>query len=232
MISIITTARQSDAALLRSIQSVRAMNCQYSWEHIITVAQPPSAPGLAVEYDSRTKVIPAKGLGISAGFNRAIDASSGQFLIVLNAGDELVNVNQLAAALMGSGADFIYGDIIYDGTLVEARNQVDLDAVLMHGMGFCHGAMLVRRQFYERFGLYSLDFKICMDMELMCRAMASGARGSKCAGVVARIEKAGVSGNIWLRSVENYRIIRRYRGVVFCCLMFAKWNVAARLLGA
>ncbi len=227
LLTIATTVLEADERLLRSIRSIKQTREQ---EHIISVAGDfrrarallrTGGPGVR-------RLIEAPGASISEGFNECIRHSEGDLIWVLNSGDEEMDVEPLLRLLEQlPEIDFAVGAISYGGEVVRPkRNPGNRLSCLLHGMGFCHGAAVVRRAFHNRYGLYDPTYRICMDQDLFIRALWNGARVVTSSSCVARIEPAGNSGNPATRIQDLQRIMARYVPFPFPQLLAAKWRLA------
>lgn len=117
--------------------------------------------------------------GISDGFNRGISRALGEIVILINADD------WLAPGALSKVAQFYSEnqkpDVIY-GNLVEVKNQKERLVVprshklLYEGMVFSHPSTVVRRDLYDKVGLYSLDYNFSMDYQFFLRAYLAGAK--------------------------------------------------------
>jgi glycosyltransferase involved in cell wall biosynthesis len=213
MISVVTTVRNADRTLGRTIASVRAQKI----------------PGL--EYliidggstDNTLDVIRANAdivsfwksepdCGISDGFNKGIALSSGKYVTLLNA-DDWLSPGQLAvgvAALQESGADFVFGDLVYYDTFGNPLHCVRGDGA--YGLRLArtmpalnHPTLIMRRTAYERHGLFDLTLRYAMDYELLLRFHKAGCRGIYEPRMTGRMSLEGESD---LHSVAALREVR------------------------
>jgi hypothetical protein len=221
LVTVITTVLRVDEELWHSVMSVRSM---YPLEHIITVCTVEEPLGRGFTWPEHVRFVAVPGCGIAQGFNEGISRANGRYVFVLNSGDELVSFDALVELLEARPAiDIAYGDVTTEGARRVSAASVDLGRVVWHGLGFCHGAMLIRASAHRQFGQYDPAYKICMDMDFICRALVAGAVAKRVDCLVASIAPAGVSGKIWSRSVENARVVRPYAGTLKAMALMLKW---------
>src|ERR1051325_7701726 len=159
-LSIITTILEPDSGLVKSVGSVRLRpNC----EHLVSIAGNAERTSLILEGAGVSHVIPiaAPGASIAEGFNACLQRASGDLVWVLNSGDEELDIDPVIHRFeQNKDLDFAYGDVKYGDKIVQARpSPLTPMSCLLHGMGFCHGGVIVRRSFHERFWLYIASYK-------------------------------------------------------------------------
>ncbi|REL36563.1 glycosyltransferase family 2 protein [Thalassotalea euphylliae] len=113
--------------------------------------------------------------GIYDAFNKGIAAASGDVIHILNADDYYHNtkvIDDSVKAIEKYDADICHGlveQVDSEGNFVW---QVGIDTEkkhLMKKMKVAHPSMFVRRSVYEKFGNYSVGFKIAADHEFVLR---------------------------------------------------------------
>jgi hypothetical protein len=223
-VSFYTTVLRPDDTLKRTHTSLA--RCGVEYEHVVTVAHdfdqtsrylPLASPNL--------KVISTPGASLGAGWNAALQECEGTFLMVANGGDEIVNVQPLVEALdRDPSLDFVYGDIRIEERFEAGRpSPVTKRDFIVHGMYLRHGAIMTRRDFHRKFGLYSTRWRIAVDFDMMLTSVAAGARMGYVPAVVAAIETPGLSRRLWERTIENYRIVRRQVPWLVAFPIACKW---------
>ncbi len=225
-LSVITTILEADERLSRSLQSLKARQNQ---EHIISVAgdYETAVETLQRSGNQHWTLCHAPGASIAEGFNECLKHCRGEFVWVLNSGDMEIDVEPLLMALeKNRNLDFAYGDIKYGERLLKAsKGPLTKWSCILHGMCFCHGAVVVRKEVHQKYGLYNPQYKISMDHDFFTRAICSGAKGQYVDACIAQIEPRGVSGNIMKRTIENYKIISRWTPLPIALLLAMKWII-------
>jgi hypothetical protein len=223
-VSFYTTVLRPDNSLQRTHESLP--HCGVEYEHVVTVAHdfdqtrrylPSGSPSL--------KVISTPGASLGAGWNAALTECEGAYLMVANSGDAIINVKPLVEALdRDQNLDFVYGDIRIEDRFEAGRpSPVTKRDFILHGMYLRHGAIMTRRDFHRKFGLYNIRWRIAVDFDMMFTAVAAGARMGHVPAIVAAIETPGLSRRLWERTVENYRIVRRQVPWVVAFPIACKW---------
>ena len=115
LVSYYTTVLRPDEKLRRTHASLARGGVP--WELVVTVAH-----GFDTVFDflprdtANLKVLSTPGAGISEGFNAALAQCTGQYLMVANAGDLILDVRPLVAALERDATlDVAYGDFLMGG---------------------------------------------------------------------------------------------------------------------
>lgn len=201
LISVVTTVRNAERMLPRAIESVRAQAIP-GLEYIAVDAA--STDGTLDVIRKSTNVvthwISEKDRGISDGFNKGIALSRGKYVQLLNA-DDWLSPGQLAfgiETLERTGADFVFGDLLYHTTSGEETHRISGEARyatrIAHVMpGINHPTVIVRRDAYERFGLFDLDYRLAMDYELILRFHRAGCEGVYDPRIVGHMTLDGAS---------------------------------------
>jgi len=152
--------------------------------------------------------------GISDAFNKGVAAASGRLIGLLNADDwmEPDQIERAVAALERTGADFVFGDLVYHDPAGRAVHRVLGDATYARVIGsrmpeVNHPTLLARRETYERIGLFDLRYRAAMDYDWLLRAHLAGCRGVYEPGIAAHMTLAGVSDRAYARALGEVRAI-------------------------
>jgi glycosyltransferase involved in cell wall biosynthesis len=185
LLSVVTTVRNGEKTLGRTIDSVRAQKLP-GLEYIVVDAG--STDGtldiVRASADVVTHWQSEPDSGISDGFNKGIILARGKYVTLLNA-DDWLSPGQLAhgvETLERTCADFVFGDLIYHDAesraLYRMRGEEDYACRIGHVMpALNHPSVIVLRTAYERFGLFDVNLKLAMDYELLLRFHRAGCRG-------------------------------------------------------
>ena len=182
MISIITATFNSAKTLKDTIQSVlRQTNKDFEYL-IIDGGSTDETIDIVKSYESefsgRLKWVSEKDQGIYDAMNKGIKMASGDVVGVLNSDDYFTSddiLQTVADAFKCQEIDAIYGDIhfIRDGNPQKCiryySSRMFRPFWLRFGFMPAHPSFYCKREVFEKAGLYSLDYKIGADYEMMVR---------------------------------------------------------------
>ena len=182
MISIITSTFNSAKTLNDTIQSVlRQTNKDFEYL-IIDGGSTDETIDIVKSYESefsgRLKWVSEKDQGIYDAMNKGIKMASGDVVGILNSDDYFTSDDILQTvdnAFKSHEIDAIYGDIhfIRDGNPQKCvryySSRMFRPFWLRFGFMPAHPSFYCKREVFEKAGLYSLDYKIGADYEMMVR---------------------------------------------------------------
>lgn len=182
MISIITATFNSAKTLKDTIQSVlRQTNKDFEYL-IIDGGSTDETIDIVKSYESefsgRLKLVSEKDQGIYDAMNKGIKMASGDVVGILNSDDYFTSDDILQTvdnAFKSHEIDAIYGDIhfIRDGAPDKCvryySSRMFSPFWLRFGFMPAHPSFYCKREVFEKAGLYSLDYKIGADYEMMVR---------------------------------------------------------------
>lgn len=182
MISIITATFNSAKTLKDTIQSVlRQTNKDFEYL-IIDGGSTDETIDIVKSYESefsgRLKWVSEKDEGIYDAMNKGIKMASGDVVGILNSDDYFTSndiLQTVADAFKCQEMDAIYGDIhfIRDGNPQKCvryySSRMFRPFWLRFGFMPAHPSFYCKREVFEKAGLYSLDYKIGADYEMMVR---------------------------------------------------------------
>lgn len=182
MISIITATFNSAMTLKDTIQSVlRQTNKDFEYL-IIDGGSTDETIDIVKSYESefsgRLKWVSEKDQGIYDAMNKGIKMASGDVVGILNSDDYFTSddiLQTVADAFKCQEIDAIYGDIhfIRDGNPQKCiryySSRMFRPFWLRFGFMPAHPSFYCKREVFEKAGLYSLDYKIGADYEMMVR---------------------------------------------------------------
>jgi glycosyltransferase involved in cell wall biosynthesis len=183
-ISIITVSLNAAENIQQAIESV-ATQIDVGLEHIIcdglSIDGTQEIIGKQLEVYSHIKYISEKDFGIYDAINKGLLMAKGDIIGILNADDFYADNTVLKKVLnqfdKDPSIDIIYGDLNY----VHKHNPSKIfrkwvsknyyDNFFEDGNDLPHPTMFVRKEVYDKIGLYRTDFKIASDYEWMLRAL-------------------------------------------------------------
>ncbi len=192
-LSIITINYNNTEGLKKTFASV-ATQTYTDFEHVIVDgASTDNSIEIIKQYEKEAlskgiKVtwISEKDDGIYNAMNKGIRMSSGEYIEILNSGDCLASnnvVNDMLTALeQKSYPEIFYGNMLksYDGKTIISRDtcggkMYTPESFLYFYKGTLnHDCAYIRRDLFEKYGLYNEQMKICSDWEWYVRAIVLG----------------------------------------------------------
>jgi glycosyltransferase involved in cell wall biosynthesis len=160
--------------------------------------------------------------GIYDAMNKGIRLARGSIVGMLNSDDAYTDnrsVSDLVEAMLRESTDSAFGDVIY-------VDRQDADRVVRHyrsgrwsprrfrfGWMPAHPTFFVKREWYERCGLFSLDYRIAADFEMLVRLLYVAKVTYTYVGrPMVRMRSGGASASGWSNSLAiNREIVRACR---------------------
>lgn len=197
-ISIVTIAYNCENEIEETILSV--INQQYDNKEylIIDGASKDGTMDVVNKYRDKIDVIisePDKGR--SDAFNKGIAHATGDYIVMMNAGDLLADdaLNKFARNYE-PGYDVIKGNTIRWNEKTGFKS-IEHPVIEYPEIPFnflvCHQSTYISKSAYERFGGYGIDYKIVMDFELMLRFSRNKAKFKKIDVDLAVFRMGGIS---------------------------------------
>ncbi len=208
-VTVITTVFNNHAFIRGTIESVLAQTYP-NIEYIVKDAG--SSDGtldVIREYRGRLRLIEQPDRGMYDGLNQAIQAASGDIIAVLNSDDFYATPHAIAhmvRAMQETAAEVGWGDIVLvdraDVKKIVRRWKSSPYGVGKFRRGWHppHPAFFVRREAYEKYGIFTTKLRIAADYELMLR-MLERYHASSCylPETLVTMRTGGASGSLWAR---------------------------------
>jgi glycosyltransferase involved in cell wall biosynthesis len=163
------------------------------------------------------KVFNEKDNGIADAFNKGIKKASGDVILLLNSGDLLYDQNVIQIVLEKFDADknlmWLHGKYRYQRSGIWVTLGKPFEAKkLYRGMrSLSHQTMYVKKELYDKHGLYDNSFKIAMDFDFVARI-----RNEKFLfldEILAINVPGGISSEKYNLSLkEGSRVVKKYLG--------------------
>ena len=155
--------------------------------------------------------------GIADAFNKGVQNSTGEITLLLNSGDQLYDgtVTQRVMELFENQPElqWVHGKLqMMRGGLWVVVGKPFEKAKLYRGMrGVFHPTMYVRREVYERRGLFDTSVKMAMDYDFLCRI--ADEKNTFIDYPLATFDPTGISTTKYLDAMnESYAVYRKYYG--------------------
>lgn len=183
-ISVVTAVFNRASTIAEAVESVQRQTYPYL-EHVIQDGG--SSDGtldqIAKLAAMNTNVTSERDTGIYDAINRGIDRATGEIIGLMHSDDFFADdtvLEKVAAAFASPGVDGVYGDLQYvsadDPTRIVRhwRSGQYHPSLLKHGWMPPHPTLYLRREVYERYGVYDTSFSIAADYDAMLRYLATG----------------------------------------------------------
>jgi glycosyltransferase involved in cell wall biosynthesis len=176
-------------------------------------------------YQDRLSVLVSEpDLGIYDALNKGLLRTAGDVVGFLHSDDLLADTETLstiAAAFADPDVDAVYGDLVYvrkdncDQVIRYWQAGSFSRRKLAWGWMPPHPTLYLRRQVYERFGLFDTGYRIAADYDFMLRVLGSGIRVEYLPKVLVKMRVGGASNrsvaNVLQKSREDYLALRKNR---------------------
>jgi glycosyltransferase involved in cell wall biosynthesis len=172
------------------------------------------------KYSDRIKLVSEKDEGIYDAMNKGLNMATGDYVLFMNAGDEIYATDTVTKVFAtAEDADIYYGEteMINDKheSLGQRRHKVPDKFTwksFKYGMSVSHQAIYIRRCLTER---YSTRYHLSADIDWIIRAAKKAKKIVKVDGYVAKYLIGGMSKQKHRQSlVERYAIMNRYYGAL------------------
>ena len=176
-VSIITATFNSEKSIEKCIRSV--LDQSYSdIEHIIidNLSSDKTLHIIKTLYNEfsnkKPVIISEKDTGISSALNKGIESSSGDIIGFLHSDDELYHkeaITEVVKGIQSGSYDFVHGSILFIDNELGSNIRRPLMCSLAKAMPYNHPTMYLKKEIYQKFGLYNEHYKVAMDFEFICR---------------------------------------------------------------
>lgn len=197
-ISIITISFNCEKEIEGTILSV--INQQYENKEYIVVDGASKDGTMSVVNKYRDKIdviISEPDKGRSDAFNKGIAHASGDYIVMINAGDLLAE-----DALNKFAKNYVPGYDVIKGNTIRWNEETGFKSIeypVIHypaipfNFLICHQSTYISKKAYEQYGGYGLDYHVAMDFDLMLRFTQKGAKFKKIDEDLAVFRMGGIS---------------------------------------
>jgi glycosyltransferase involved in cell wall biosynthesis len=218
-VSIITVTYNSGSTLEDTILTVMQQDYPQVEHILVDGGSSDNTVNIIKSYSHIEKWVSEKDKGLYDAINKGILMSGGDIVGILNSDDFFPSNNvlsRIAAKFKDPQVDAVIGDIAFvrpDNLRKIVRHY---SAKNFHPDKFAAGYMpphpsfYVRREFYEKYGLYKLDYKIAADYELLIRFLYTNKlRFKYIPAILVYMRTGGVSNqSLKSRYILNKEIIK------------------------
>lgn len=217
-ISIITASYNSSLTIRRTLQSVADQDYLNIEHIIIDGGSKDDTLSIIKEFPHVSKIVSEPDKGIYDAMNKGIELATGDIIGTLNS-DDFFTSNLIVEQITNSfdeNTDAIFGDIafvspnnLFKTIRYYSANQWN-PKKFKWGYMPPHPSFYLRREFYEKYGLYQIDYVIASDYELLIRMLYTNKiRYKYLPQQIVTMRTGGVSTqNIKSRYILNKEIVR------------------------
>ena len=219
-ISVVTVCFNSEKTIARTLQSVASQ----TWsevEHIVIDGA--SSDGTLSVIDLHkgglSTVLSEPDKGVYDAMNKGVALTTGDVVVFLNADDFYKDADVLtrvARVMQAEQLDALYGDVEFfradqPSAVVRRYNSGRFTAGRL-GWGWmpAHPALFVRRALFERYGMFSTDYRIAGDFEFIARVFKHPElRHRHLPESLVRMQMGGASTSGWRATLQLNREMMR-----------------------
>ena len=167
--------------------------------------------------------ISEKDSGLFDAMNKGVGMATGDVIGILNSDDILAvpeAFEKIAATFERDRCDAVYSDLyVMDYETMQIPNRVFIAGKGSYKRGWYppHPTLYLRREIYEKYGRYSLKYRVAADYDFMVRIMKQGIRMSYIPEVLVHMRAGGVSTQslkAYKRSFDEAVDVLKANGVV------------------
>lgn len=180
-ISIITTTYNSAKTIEETILSVLSQDYQ-NFEHIIVDGASKDNTMEIVKkyedkYQGKLKYISEPDKGIYDAMNKGIKMATGDVIGLLNSDDKYANskiLSKISNTIETTNCDGIHGNLLYmdyETMSKPQRKWITKSTSVKAGNIVAHPTLYLRKEVYNKMGLYNLKYKVVSDYDFMVRLL-------------------------------------------------------------
>jgi glycosyltransferase len=223
-ISIITAVCNNRKEIVHAIDSVLSQSYPNIEYIVVDGASTDGTKEVIESYGSKiSKFISEVDNGMYYALNKGISVATGDVIGILHSDDIFENnqvIAQIAEIFQNTGSDGIYGNLVYVNKKNPKKiirfwksNPFELP-MLKKGWMLPHPTLFIKRNLFEKHGLYDTNYRISADYDLMLRMLSNPElKFAYLPQVITRMRIGGASNrslkNIILKSKEDFRALQK-----------------------
>lgn len=210
-ISIITITFNSEKTVEETIRSIITQGYPNVEYLIIDGESKDSTLEIVNKYKDNIAVISSEpDKGISDAFNKGIAKATGEIIGIINSDDILLpGALQAVADAYDPRVDVYSGNVLIwndiDDKTCISKPELDFGKLKLQ-YGIAHPSRFIRKDAYERFGVYDIRFRYCMDVNLLCRFHQKGAKFIHIDKELAKFRMGATTSDPIYKKKEDYRL--------------------------
>lgn len=222
LVSVITICFNSEQTIRKTIESVLKQTYKNVEYIIIDGNSTDSTVSIIKEYmpkfHGRLKWISEVDKGIYDAMNKGIEMANGSWIGIINSDDwyELNAIEKIINECEENVDEVIYGNgsDVYTFNNKEytvISKQPEELSVLLKGVTLHHPSVFIKKEIYEKYGTFSLKYKLASDYELLLRLYVAKVKFKYVDALIANFRIGGASSNILL-CLREYEAIMKKNG--------------------
>lgn len=180
-VSVITVTYNSEKTLKYTLESVLKQTYK-NYEHIIVDGLSKDNTMQIVKkyetkYNGKLKYISEKDLGLYDAMNKGIKIATGDIIGILNSDDIYANetvLEKIVNKFKETKCDATYANLIYmDEETMSKPQRIwnSPEGKLENGWHPAHPTLYLKKEVYEKIGVFNINYKIAADYDFMIRVM-------------------------------------------------------------
>ena len=213
-ISIITVCYNAEKLIGKTLESIISQDYSNIEYIVIDGKSKDKTMDLVLSYKDRiSKIISEPDSGIYEAMNKGIDMASGEWIIFINAGDELLTYKTISDIFRNKTytSDIIFGDVLnhyeWGYVRVEGRNFQGKES----RMPFCHQSVFVRSEILRNHR-FDENYKVSADHKQFYQLYQEGYKFEHIDIIVSIFDTTGVS-NYSIKGFKEMSKINKYQGL-------------------
>ena len=231
IISIVTTVKNGELTLSRSIESVIYQSTKEIEFIVIDADSSDTTPEIITHYSKRIqKITREPDQGLYFGMNKGFNAATGTFIAFLGADDyyeprALVTV--LGMIENNPKVDVIYSAANLHSIVGLSPQLLDVSHQELQDRMIPHPTMFIRRELAREFGYFDVKYQVAADYDLALKLFTNGANFMKSKIVLTNIQSGGFSSRYrWISCKETLMIQRNYAKIshsIYIYRLMRRW---------
>jgi glycosyltransferase involved in cell wall biosynthesis len=221
-ISIVTVVWNNEKTVKNAIDSVLSQTYKDVEYIVVDGASTDGTVDIVKSYgESISKFISEPDKGIYDAMNKGVKLATGEIIGILNS-DDFYSSNSILETIVSNfldEIDAVYGDLTYVDSIDTSKvirywkSQKYKKGLFQKGWHPAHPTFFVKRELYEKYGIFNLEFKIASDYELMLRFIEKhGVKTEYIPKIIVNMRVGGTSNSsIKNIAISNYEVYKSWK---------------------